>query len=53
MSITMLASLAYMWIAKTPDAPFGTRAVRWLLVGRGLSGFFGGERAAPGPRTAC
>lgn len=41
MSITVLCSLAYMWYTKTPDWPFGARGVRWLLVCRGVGGFFG------------
>lgn len=30
-----------MWYAKTPDAPLGAKSVRWLLIIRGLGGFFG------------
>ena len=41
MSITMVASLLYMRLAKVPDAPFGQRGVRGLLVLRGVGGFFG------------
>ncbi|GAD95314.1 DUF6 domain protein, putative [Paecilomyces variotii No. 5] len=40
MSITAIASYAYMWYAKVPH-PFGTREVRWLLVLRAFGGFFG------------
>ena len=42
MSITLLASLGYMFIAKVPN-PFGKRDVRALLAARGLTGFFGGQ----------
>jgi len=41
MSITTLLSCLYMYWKKVPDFPLGAREVRWLLVGRGLSGFFG------------
>ena len=42
MSITMLASLIYMWWAKVPHAPLGIKEVRPVLVLRGFGGFFGG-----------
>ncbi len=41
MGITSILSLIYMWYGKVPDAPFGVREVRGLLVARGLGGFFG------------
>ncbi|KAG9623200.1 hypothetical protein KCV04_g12982, partial [Aureobasidium melanogenum] len=41
MSITVLLSSLYMWYAKTPYFPLGHREVRWLLVARGLGGFWG------------
>lgn len=41
MSITVLCSCSYMWYASVPDAPFGARSIRWLLVLRGMGGFFG------------
>lgn len=41
MAITVLCSTWYMWWAKTKDFPFGGKEVRWLLVARGLFGFFG------------
>lgn len=41
MSITVVCSTWYMWYARTKDFPFGIREVRWLLVARGLFGFFG------------
>ncbi|KAL1886430.1 hypothetical protein Plec18167_000361 [Paecilomyces lecythidis] len=40
MSITAIASYAYMWYAKVPH-PLGTREVVWLLVLRAFGGFFG------------
>ncbi|KAJ9310020.1 hypothetical protein DTO217A2_306 [Paecilomyces variotii] len=40
MSITAIASYAYMWYAKVPH-PLGTREVRWPLVLRAFGGFFG------------
>lgn len=43
MSVTMVASLVYMWWAKVPHAPFGAKSVRYLLLARGFGGFFGGE----------
>lgn len=33
--------MMYMWWTKTPHFPFGAREVRWLLVARGMGGFFG------------
>jgi len=41
MSITVLISLAYMWWSGTPDWPFGAKGIRWLLVFRGVGGFWG------------
>ncbi|KAF2872519.1 hypothetical protein BDV95DRAFT_492106 [Massariosphaeria phaeospora] len=41
MSITVLCSTFYMWRRKTEHFPFGLKEVRWLLVARGLTGFFG------------
>jgi drug/metabolite transporter (DMT)-like permease len=41
MSITVVSSLAYMYFAKVPDAPFGNKQVRPLLLARGFGGFFG------------
>ncbi|ROT42483.1 hypothetical protein SODALDRAFT_326640 [Sodiomyces alkalinus F11] len=40
-SLTMLGAVIYMWWTKTPDFPFGAKEVRWLLLVRGVSGFFG------------
>jgi len=41
MSITVLISLAYMWWSGTPDWPLGAKGIRWLLVFRGVGGFWG------------
>lgn len=41
MGITAILASAYMWYKKTPYFPFGMPEVRWLLVCRGLGGFFG------------
>ncbi|KAK9469082.1 hypothetical protein V1512DRAFT_202195 [Lipomyces arxii] len=41
MSITTLACTIYMLYKKVPDAPFGPKEVRLLLIGRGLTGFVG------------
>jgi drug/metabolite transporter (DMT)-like permease len=41
MSVTTLCSIAYMHWKKIPHAPLGMKEVRWLLVFRGCSGFFG------------
>jgi drug/metabolite transporter (DMT)-like permease len=40
-SLTMLCCVTYMWWYSTPGFPFGPKEVRWLLVLRGFSGFFG------------
>jgi drug/metabolite transporter (DMT)-like permease len=41
-SITALCCTAFgIWSKKIPDFPFGPRKIRWLLVSRGLFGFFG------------
>lgn len=40
-SLTMLCCITYMWWYSTPGFPFGPKEVRWLLVMRGFSGFFG------------
>ncbi|KAG5913463.1 hypothetical protein E4U42_001144, partial [Claviceps africana] len=39
--VTSVFCMAYMWWAKTPGFPLGTREVRWLLLLRGSVGFFG------------
>lgn len=41
MVITTTLSVAYMHYSKTPHFPFGLREVRWLLMLRGIGGFFG------------
>ncbi|KAB5585449.1 hypothetical protein GE09DRAFT_946078 [Coniochaeta sp. 2T2.1] len=43
MSLTTLFSCIYAYITHVPDFPLGPkiREVRWLLVARGFSGFFG------------
>ncbi|KAF9870510.1 duf6 domain-containing protein [Colletotrichum karsti] len=40
-SVTMVCCCVYMYWMKTPDFPFGKKEVRWLLIARGVSGFFG------------
>ncbi|TLD03201.1 uncharacterized protein PgNI_12461 [Pyricularia grisea] len=41
MLATAILGLLYMWWKSVPDAPFGDRSVRGLLVLRGASGFTG------------
>jgi len=41
MGITFFLASAYMWYYSTPHFPFGAKEVRWLLVARGLGGFWG------------
>ncbi|KAK3340826.1 EamA-like transporter family-domain-containing protein [Neurospora tetraspora] len=41
MFLTSLLSLLYMHWKKIESAPWGRREVRWLLVLRGVTGFFG------------
>ncbi|KAK2008561.1 integral membrane protein DUF6 [Colletotrichum eremochloae] len=40
-SVTMVCCCAYMYYMKTPDFPLGKKGIRWLLVARGVLGFFG------------
>lgn len=40
-SMTSFCCMLYMWYAKTPEFPFGRKDIRWLLLLRGFSGFFG------------
>ncbi|TPX10548.1 uncharacterized protein E0L32_008434 [Thyridium curvatum] len=40
-SMTMIGACVYMYWKNTPHFPFGAREVRWLLVARGITGFFG------------
>ncbi|KAF7550818.1 hypothetical protein G7046_g7905 [Stylonectria norvegica] len=39
--MTSVCCIIYMWLMKTPDFPFGRKEIRWLLVLRGCSGYFG------------
>ncbi|KAL6871186.1 hypothetical protein J3F83DRAFT_734520 [Trichoderma novae-zelandiae] len=39
--LTSLCCFVYMWWRNVPDFPFGKREIRWLLMLRGFSGFFG------------
>ncbi|KAK3314736.1 hypothetical protein B0H66DRAFT_563525 [Apodospora peruviana] len=41
MSLTTILSCIYMYWKKVPHFPFGAKEVRWLLVARGITGFFG------------
>jgi len=41
MFVTFVLSNAYMWWSSIPHYPLGAQEVRWLLVIRGLTGFFG------------
>ncbi|KAK8215220.1 hypothetical protein M8818_002232 [Zalaria obscura] len=41
MGITFVLASGYMWYRKTPYFPLGMPEVRWLLVARGMGGFFG------------
>lgn len=41
MSATSIFSLLYMWYQKVPEAPFGNRSIRGLLILRGTAGFIG------------
>ncbi|KAF8539907.1 hypothetical protein BDD12DRAFT_835911 [Trichophaea hybrida] len=40
-TITAAGCFLWMWRKNVPYAPFGPREVRWLLVARGLGGFWG------------
>jgi hypothetical protein len=41
MSLTMVFCYAWMWWNKVPNFLLGEKGIRWLLMGRGFSGFFG------------
>ncbi|TVY51016.1 putative membrane protein [Lachnellula cervina] len=41
MGLTMIFCCMWMWWKSVPDFPFGAQGIRWLLVGRGICGFFG------------
>lgn len=40
-SITCVLVWVWLWWRSVPDAPWGPRGVRWLLVARGVGGFWG------------
>ncbi|KAI5846542.1 hypothetical protein DFP73DRAFT_476110 [Morchella snyderi] len=40
-SITCVLVWVWLWWMRVPDAPWGPRGVRWLLVARGVGGFWG------------
>ncbi|CAM1503931.1 Fc.00g015220.m01.CDS01 [Cosmosporella sp. VM-42] len=40
-SMTSVCCMLYMWYMQTPHFPFGRKDIRWLLLARGCSGFFG------------
>jgi len=39
--LTTIFCTVWMWRAKVPDFPLGFKGVRWLLVARSCTGFFG------------
>ncbi|EPE37049.1 Multidrug resistance efflux transporter EmrE [Glarea lozoyensis ATCC 20868] len=41
MGLTMVFCCAWMWWKKVPNFLLGERGIRWLLLARGFSGFFG------------
>ncbi|KAM7217158.1 putative transport protein [Rhypophila decipiens] len=41
MAITTVCACIYMYYSKVPHFPLGAKEVRWLLVIRGVTGFFG------------
>lgn len=41
MAATTIVCFVYMWWKSVPAAPWGPRGIRWLLVLRACSGFFG------------
>lgn len=41
MTITTILSTLYMWWSSIPHFPLGLKEVRWLLLARGMGGFFG------------
>ncbi|KAI9653473.1 MAG: hypothetical protein M1831_006021 [Alyxoria varia] len=41
MSITTVFSSLYMWWNSVEDFPLGAKDIRWILVARGIGGFFG------------
>ncbi|KAI5818106.1 hypothetical protein BZA77DRAFT_235446, partial [Pyronema omphalodes] len=40
-TITAAGCYLWMYLRRTPSAPFGPPEVRWLLIARGLGGFWG------------
>ncbi|KID91604.1 Integral membrane family protein [Metarhizium guizhouense ARSEF 977] len=40
-AVTSICCLAYMWWVSIPNYPFGKKEIRWLLLVRGCTGFFG------------
>ncbi|KAK2589511.1 hypothetical protein QQS21_012811 [Conoideocrella luteorostrata] len=40
-SVTSICCMFYMWQMKIPEFPFGAKQIRWLLLVRGCTGFFG------------
>ena len=40
-TITAAGCFLWMYVNSVPDAPLGAKSVRWLLVARGLGGFWG------------
>jgi drug/metabolite transporter (DMT)-like permease len=41
MFLTACFCFTWMWWQKVPDFPLGPKGLRWVLVARGVSGFFG------------
>ena len=41
MGITVIIASTYMWSKRTEDFPLGAKGVRFLLMARGVGGFFG------------
>ncbi|KAH8821170.1 hypothetical protein F5884DRAFT_77253 [Xylogone sp. PMI_703] len=41
MSVSVVFASLWMWWKHTPDFPLGARKLRWLLIIRGFTGFFG------------
>lgn len=41
MAVTSLLCYASLYVKRNGESPFGSRELRWLLVVRGISGFFG------------
>jgi hypothetical protein len=41
MSLTLIFCCSWMYWKEVPDFPLGAKGIRWILVARGLTGFFG------------